>query len=61
MKQIRKMIVGIAIMLLGISFAIQGGFVENTALFVTGGVLSVVGLLVVLFNYFFNKHDDRDQ
>ena len=37
MKQIRKMIVGIAIMLLGISFAIHGGFVENTALLVTGG------------------------
>lgn len=61
MKQIRKMIVGIAIMLLGISFAIHGGFVENTALLVTGGVLSVAGLLVVLFNYYFNKHDDRDQ
>ena len=61
MKQIRKMIVGIAIMLFGISLTIQGGFSENTAVFVTGVVLSVVGLLVVLFNYFFNKHDDRDQ
>ena len=55
------MIVGIAIMLLGISFAIHGGFVENTALLVTGGGLSIAGLLVVLFNYYFNKHDDRDQ
>ena len=61
MKQIQKMIVGIAIMLLGISLTIQGGFCENTVLFVTGVVLSVVGLLMVLFNYFFNKHDDRDQ
>ncbi len=43
------------------SITIQGGFCENTAVFVTGVVLSVVGLFVVLFNYYFNKHDDRDQ
>ena len=57
MKQIRKMILGIAIMLLGISFAIHGGFVKNTALLVTGGLLSIAGLFVVIFN----NHDDRDQ
>ena len=50
MKQIRKMLVGIAIMLLGISITIQGGFCENTPVFVAGIVLTVGGLLVVVFN-----------
>ena len=56
MKQIRKMIVGIAIMLLGISVSIHGGFIENTAIFIAGGVLSIIGLFVVIFN---NHGDDN--
>ena len=55
MKQIRKMIIGLAIMLLGINVEIHGGFIENTSIFIVGGLLSIIGLFIVLFN---NHGDD---
>ena len=44
------MIVGIAVMRLGIGIEVFGGFCENTAIFIAGVPIIFIGLGVVLFN-----------
>ncbi len=49
------MIIGIAVMIFGIGVQILGGFTQNTAVFIAGGIVVFIGLCVVLFN----NHDDQ--